>query len=504
MSEPTWVSLLLVNTCQIQPPSTVRETELESSMWREPGDLKLCSILELILTTWMKHGNDGLTCRRRDFDYVIQNLLPFPNQEERDVYILERRTLVAILGDHDRMSGDWYDIQMLKWSRELENVKEERSQAIIQKLTELGYGGEIRNIWSPDVPLAKHSLVRQPRPLSEKVWNNIKPELIQYLDKMKAHRKARRRQKTDILREHKKTHPLFTVTPSVVDFLASPRFRHPLNTVLSSTPLAPIPPYLRRRIAFKLAFNAFYCNYCTIFARQINKRMKNDYPKWVTAGSRSWQARSTNELVANEDFRRVIRDVILSVGKDPKETTAQDMDIALEDVQFKCDECPHELSKDGPAAHRFLHFELYEWRKLVCVAFTYMAFTAADTGDAETDSLQSYVQLIESWSEDWEVVDEAAEDGKDCVARTVWNFLARVTIRRSMGWLSIYHGVRHVEAFVDIFMPTLERPFAARAARATEFVRIFPEGHSLRSDGCDDDSCCIGGISVNTYYRTVL
>ncbi|KAK0239624.1 hypothetical protein EDD85DRAFT_1021041 [Armillaria nabsnona] len=36
--------------------------------------------------------------------------------------------------------------------------------------------------------------VRQACPLTEKVWNNIKPELIQYLDEMDAHRKARGKQ----------------------------------------------------------------------------------------------------------------------------------------------------------------------------------------------------------------------------------------------------------------------------------------------------------------------
>ncbi len=88
-------------------------------MQRKPGDMKLCSILQLILTAWMstcvsfgqrepglrtphsEHGNDGLepTCLRRDFNYIMQKLLSFPRQEERDIYILERKTLVAILSD---------------------------------------------------------------------------------------------------------------------------------------------------------------------------------------------------------------------------------------------------------------------------------------------------------------------------------------------------------------------------------------------------------------------
>ncbi|KAK0220670.1 hypothetical protein IW262DRAFT_1386145 [Armillaria fumosa] len=576
MSEPVWVSLLLVNTCQFCWTSTVRspnfllmtricsacskihtvgETELGSSVQRELGDMKLCSILQLILTTWMKHGNDGLelTCLRRDFDYIIQKLLSFQHREERDIYILERKTLVATLSDHARMSGDWYDIQTLKRSRELEKLKEERSQTIIHKLTELGYGKEIRNIQSPDIPLAKLSLVRQPRPLTEKVWNNIKPELIQYLDKMKAHRRARKRQKIvqsrkkiaiDILRDYKKTLPLFTVTPSVVDFLALECVHQvvyrPSKISVNEASFDPIVKQLPNIFAtfqasiehrviehtfssdsslseeekasqFKLACNAFYCQHCTIFARQINKRKKNDHPEWVTPlfypdnmshrclhldydfwskdplrvteGGRIRQAWSTNQLTADEDFRKVIRDVILFVGKDPKETKAQDMDSALEDVQFKCDKCPPELSEDTPPAHRFLHFELYGWRKLVEHLFT--------KHYRESDALESYIQLIESWSEDWETVDELAEDGKNCVSPHCVDLPCESDYRTLQGMvehLVFRHDVQHVEAFVDIFMPTLQRPFAERVARATEFVGIFPEGHPLRSADRVDDS----------------
>ncbi len=76
----------------------------------------------------------------------------------------------------------------------------------------------------------------------------------------------------------------------------------------------------------------------------------------MTEGVCVRQAWSTNQLATDEDFRKVIRDVILLVGKDPKETTAHDMDSALEDVQFKW---APELSEDTHPAHMFLHFELY-------------------------------------------------------------------------------------------------------------------------------------------------
>ncbi|KAK0457245.1 uncharacterized protein EV420DRAFT_1643992 [Desarmillaria tabescens] len=580
MSEPAWVGILFVSTCQFCWTSTVRspnillmtricsaclkthtvgETELESSMQRGPGDMNIHSILQLIPTTWMKLGNDGLqkTCLRSDFDYVIQKLTSFQRKEERDIYIQERKALVAILSDHARLSSDWYDIQTLKRSRELENLKEERSQAIIQRLTELGYGKEIRNIQSPDTPLEKHFLVRQPRPLTEKVWNNIKPQLIQYLDRMKAHRMARKRQKVvqsrketaiAILRKYKNSLPLLTVAPSVVDFLELDCVRQvtnqPSKISVDEASFDPIVKQLPEIFATfqgsveqrviehsfgadsslsdeekvtqsRLACNAFYCQRCTIWARQLNKRKKKNYPEWVTPlfypdnmlhrclhlefhssykpkdpvlvtdGYRVRRAWSTDELVVDEDFRKVIRDVILLVGKDPGETTAQDMDLALEDIQFKCDKCPPMLSEDVlPPTHRLLHFELYGWRTLVQHLFTQHY--------RETESLESYIQLIESWSEDWEMVDESADDGTsdsvsphcvDLPLSLYYLFLPAFLTRIS----PFSHDVQHVEAFVDIFKPMLERPFAERAARTTELMGIFPEGHPLKSADRIDD-----------------
>ncbi len=66
-----------------------RLDEYVSPSVREPG----------LRTLHSEHGNNGVEriCLRRDFDYIMQKLLSFQCQEERDIYILERKTLVATL-----------------------------------------------------------------------------------------------------------------------------------------------------------------------------------------------------------------------------------------------------------------------------------------------------------------------------------------------------------------------------------------------------------------------
>ncbi len=152
-------------------------------------------------------------------------------------------------------------------------------------------------------------------------------------------------------------------------------------------------------------------------------------PLRVTEGGHIRQAWSTSQLVADEDFCKVIKDVILLIGKDPKEMTA---DSRLEDVQFKCGKCPPELSKDTHPAHMFLHFELYGWRKLVRIAFTYLAFLHLLINETRRRNIHS--QNITERQACWSLISRLSNRGQRTgkwwmylqemvailLARTVW------------------------------------------------------------------------------------
>ncbi|KAF7976685.1 hypothetical protein HWV62_5826 [Athelia sp. TMB] len=88
-------------------------------------------------------------------------------------------------------------------SQELQKARDSRRAAITKKLVELGWGSELENI--PEQPLKDtlihHRLVKQPTRLTARIWTNIKPEMINYMERMKRNRMERERQAIIISRK---------------------------------------------------------------------------------------------------------------------------------------------------------------------------------------------------------------------------------------------------------------------------------------------------------------
>ncbi|KZP14926.1 hypothetical protein FIBSPDRAFT_751000, partial [Athelia psychrophila] len=84
----------------------------------------------------------------------------------------------------------WSESQRTDRSQELQEARDSRKAAIIEKLVDLGWSFEIEKI--PDMPLestlAQHKLVKQPTRLTARIWTNIEPEMIKYMEQMKLDR----------------------------------------------------------------------------------------------------------------------------------------------------------------------------------------------------------------------------------------------------------------------------------------------------------------------------
>ncbi|KAK0497585.1 hypothetical protein EDD18DRAFT_159889 [Armillaria luteobubalina] len=219
------------------------------------------------------------------------------------------------------------------------------------------------------------------------------------------------------------------------------------------------------------------------------ERLGNDKSSSISAvkeGDHILQAWRTNQLAAHEDFREVIRDVILFVGRTPRRRkrrvwilhwkmySSNAINVRLSSAKIR----PRRLGSCTSSC--IVGGNLFEEHTLT-------------KNYQEPDALESYIQLIESCTEDWETVDKPTEDGSNCVSPHCVDFPCEREYGTLHGmvehWCSaIMHHVQHVGVFVDIFMPTLERPFSEKAARATEFMGIFHEGHPLRSPDRVDDS----------------
>ncbi|KAG6873373.1 hypothetical protein C0995_016482 [Termitomyces sp. Mi166 len=149
---------------------------------------------------------------------------------------------------------------------ELDNLREQRYQASVlisllvhyndwdpslysiqERLSDLGWSEEVAyledNAWEYDeMELSEHKLVKQPKVLTERIWNNIKGTLIDFLEGAKARRLTRSYRQTikrrgdvlaKVLETYASSQPLHAIFPSVADVAVLSAFR----VVIENTPL---------------------------------------------------------------------------------------------------------------------------------------------------------------------------------------------------------------------------------------------------------------------------
>ncbi|KAF5372886.1 hypothetical protein D9758_001514 [Tetrapyrgos nigripes] len=84
--------------------------------------------------------------------------------------------------EHAKACVEWCESKTERRTEEIASLKLKRKEAIIQKLHEIGWGKIVTMLTKEwDDLLSSHKLVNQAKELTEKVWNNIKGPLIEYL-----------------------------------------------------------------------------------------------------------------------------------------------------------------------------------------------------------------------------------------------------------------------------------------------------------------------------------
>ncbi|KAF8131584.1 hypothetical protein EV363DRAFT_1431558 [Boletus edulis] len=183
--------------------------------------------------------------------------------QERDKFVKDRQDLVCqmervmlvsrISNSTGALLEAWATNQAKDRSEQLDDLRRERKEAIIEKLTELGWGPEIEQIPDRD-DLSHHKLVKQPTRLTPRIWTNIRPEMVAYVERMKVQRIERERKAlvisrkriaVSILRAYKISHlPMTDVMPEPVDFCAisqvSDILELPTETQVTEDTFAPV------------------------------------------------------------------------------------------------------------------------------------------------------------------------------------------------------------------------------------------------------------------------
>ncbi|KAG2122589.1 hypothetical protein DEU56DRAFT_831761 [Suillus clintonianus] len=179
-----------------------------------------------------KYGKRGrLLFYRKEVEEVQNILHVLTDPVELEAYREERRAFVKEMETKAKELDAWAASQAKDRSDQLEDARRDRKTAIIERLTEIGWGDEIEHIPYTD-DLSHHKLVKQPTRLTDRIWNNIKNDMIKYMEDMRARRLererkalliARRRIAIGVLRNYKIARLPFTdVMPEPVDFCSFP------------------------------------------------------------------------------------------------------------------------------------------------------------------------------------------------------------------------------------------------------------------------------------------
>ncbi|KAJ7665462.1 hypothetical protein DFH06DRAFT_1470714 [Mycena polygramma] len=247
MNEPQWISLVFDATCQVCQ-KIARKVE-----WRLYVRLcSKCAKSHLACRQVFPIAQDGLDLSElipvRPDDkkpykkvYFVEEFKKmttvyglFTDPEEKKKFVQRRRELKQTLSEHSKLCLAWADSIAENRSTELSDLRNDRYDAIVAKLTALGWGHEIDNMLPSD-DLRSHKAVKLPNALTERTWNTLEPEMVKYMEHMKVKRLLREHAAivlkrknivTKVLRRFKASQlPWTGVMPGAPDFCEFPKIK---------------------------------------------------------------------------------------------------------------------------------------------------------------------------------------------------------------------------------------------------------------------------------------
>ncbi|KAG6863856.1 hypothetical protein C0993_010128 [Termitomyces sp. T159_Od127] len=120
--------------------------------------------------------------------------------DDRQVWIQEVKDTRERRITHGHLCEQWLKIQAQKRGNELDKIRQRRYEAIKQRLTDLGWEKDLKTIEG----MTSWPSVNQPKDLTDRVWQNIKDDII---EKMEEH-KARRLEREYLFAQSKRRHLL--------------------------------------------------------------------------------------------------------------------------------------------------------------------------------------------------------------------------------------------------------------------------------------------------------
>ncbi|KAG7100090.1 hypothetical protein E1B28_001871 [Marasmius oreades] len=191
----------------------------------------------------------------------------------RLAFIEERKVQLVTRNQNARLWAKWTENLQDVRQQELDDIRSKRSDALKKKLKAEGYEPELllldqlQRPWSSAVcfPLwDHHQFVKQPKPLTDRNWDQIKSDLVTYMETVRAYRLREERQKLVWERRHHATAEWVSYRTDqhlVGEFIPNPIdvwFWNPVKTVVEEPsdvvvndqsfgqPMLGFPAFLRR------------------------------------------------------------------------------------------------------------------------------------------------------------------------------------------------------------------------------------------------------------------
>ncbi|KAJ3784353.1 hypothetical protein GGU10DRAFT_30471 [Lentinula aff. detonsa] len=102
---------------------------------------------------------------------------------ELEDWVMQKKKAYEEIMKHTAACSDWQISSKNKRSEELKHARSRRKIAIYDKLRALGWGNEVDKLEAEGSSLlSAHRAVRQTKDLTDKAWNNMRPQLIKLLE----------------------------------------------------------------------------------------------------------------------------------------------------------------------------------------------------------------------------------------------------------------------------------------------------------------------------------
>ncbi|KAG1779671.1 hypothetical protein EV702DRAFT_1085829 [Suillus placidus] len=165
-------------------------TEVVDDKFKQAYGLKLQHCLSLSMT---QNRND-IRCLISDRESLVDELSKL-GPEERSVLRGSKRDEALVRKEHAVLCTKWTEGEQQSRWKELDHLRSLRYGAIVEKLIELGWEEDVNKL--PDRHTARiyklthfedHSLVKQPKPLTDRIWQNIQHKIVEFMGQMREFR----------------------------------------------------------------------------------------------------------------------------------------------------------------------------------------------------------------------------------------------------------------------------------------------------------------------------